>query len=197
MNMSVDRDELNDALRGCGSSWSAEQAHGLLCSRISVLGSRAAVDWLRQVLDGADSTDAPAGECAALLELLFAETHKQLTERQSEFVPLLPDDAAAAEERAAALASWSEGFLHGLVSDVRSETLKAQLADEPLCDIIRDLLEMTRATAGDDADDTDEAYIELVEYLRVAVQLTYEVLAQYRAAPDDRSQAEQDEPLLH
>ena len=197
MNMSVDREVLNDALRRCGSSWSAEQAHGLPCSRISVLGTGAAAEWLRTVLEDGDSADALARECAAMLEELFTETHKQLTDRQSEFVPLLPDDDEAAEVRAAGLAQWSEGFLHGLVSDVRSEALKAQLADEPLCDIIRDLLEMTRASADDDDDETDEAYIELVEYLRVAVQLTYEVLAEFRAAHNEGAQSGQEAPQLH
>jgi uncharacterized protein YgfB (UPF0149 family) len=48
------------------------------------------------------------------------------------------------------------------------------------------MLEITRATVGDDADDNniDNDLAELVEYLRVAVQLTYEELADFRKLDD-------------
>lgn len=198
MNNPPDRDELNAALRDCGSSWSAEQAHGLLCSRLAVVGANAGVEWLRQVLEGSDASDGASGECASLLEALFLDTQQKLTERQSEFMPLLPADDDSAQERAQALAHWCEGFLHGLVSDVRSDRLKKYLAEEPLCDIIRDLLEMTRA-AADDVDDegNDSAYAELVEYLRVAVQLTYEELAEYRGLLSTEPASPEASPVLH
>jgi len=89
------------------------------------------------------------------------------------------------------MAHWCEGFLHGLVSTQHSDPLKARLAEEPLADIIKDMLQITRATAGEDDDeDVDSAYAELVEYLRVAAQLTYEELAEFRqpveeALPDE------------
>ena len=56
---------------------------------------------------------------------------------------------------------------------------------------VRDMLEITRAAAGegDDAESDEAAYAELVEYLRVAAQLTYEELAEIRqpAAGDDEA----------
>ena len=53
-----------------------------------------------------------------------------------------------------------------------------------LWDIIKDLVEISRATAGDedDVEGNDHAYTELVEYLRVAAQLVYEELAEFRGA---------------
>ena len=121
-----------------------------------------------------------------ILQQACAETHRQFVERQSEFDLLLPDGSEAVSTVAVAMAEWCEGFLHGLVSDVKGETLKKKLADEPLSDIIRDMLEMTRATAGNGGDvgeyqeGDDEALTELVEYLRVAAQLVYEELAELR-----------------
>ena len=197
MKSAIDRDELNQALRRCGSSWSAEQAHGLLCSSLSVGGAEGGVIWLRRVLEGADPASVHARECAVLLESLLNETHQQLSERQSGFSLLLPGDDDPAAARATALAAWCEGFLHGLVTDVHNEELKKRLAKEPLSDIIRDLLEMTRATADEDDEGTEEAYTELVEYLRVAVQLTYEELADFRAAQDEKASPDVDDPVLH
>jgi len=195
MNRGVEHDELDAALRHCGATWNASQAHGFLCSRIAVRGTSARSEWLNQLTAGAEKDNALRGDCAAVLEALFTITWRQLAERQSEFVPLLPEDARPAAERADALAHWCEGFLHGLVSGPHPEALRTQLATEPLSDIIKDMLEITRATAEDDLDDenNEEAYVELVEYIRVAAQLAFEELAGFRA----QGAAEPDSDAIH
>ena len=118
---------------------------------------------------------------------MCAVTWRQLVERQSEFTLLLPDDEDAAELRAASMAQWCEGYLHGLVAEKHSDELKAKLAEEPLADIIKDMLQFTRAAADDDGDEEgmENAYAELVEYLRVAAQLIYEELADFRSPAED------------
>jgi yecA family protein len=182
---SVNHDELDAALKRCGATWEAGQAHGLLCSRLAVLGADAGLVWLDQVLQGSDPDDASRGECVTLLDSLYVDTHRQLAERQSEFEPLLPDDSDSTTIRAEAIARWCEGFLHGLVSGTKNERLRKRLASEPLNDIITDMLHITRATVDDVSDDetNETAYAELVEYVRVAVQLTYEELAEFRCPP--------------
>jgi uncharacterized protein len=185
MHQSVEHDELDDALRRCGAAWNAAQAHGFLSSRLAVQGQAAAATWFERVLEDSDPQSAACRECRQMLEDLFGASYSQLAERQSAFEPLLPDDAASAEARAEALAHWCEGFLHGLVSGPHPDDLKARLAREPLSEIIKDTLEITRATAQqEDVDDsgetTERAWAELVEYLRVAAQLTYEELAAFR-----------------
>lgn len=182
MNSDVDYDTLNDALHRCGATWDAAQAHGLLSSRLAVASAAAGPDWLQQVLEGTNESDALRTECAGLLNALYQGTHRQLSERLSEFAPLLPDDSDSAPSRAAALGHWCEGFLHGLVSIDHGEALKQRLAKEPLADIIRDMLQLTRAAVEDDSDEeaNEAAYAEIVEYVRVAAQLTYEELAEFR-----------------
>ena len=150
MRSDVDYDTLNDALRRCGATWDAAQAHGLLSSRLAVAGTDAGLDWLQQVLEGTHESDALRAECAAMLDTLFQATQRQLSERLSEFAPLLPDDSDTASVRAAALAHWCEGFLHGLVSVDHGETLKERLARDPLADIIKDMLQLTRADVDED-----------------------------------------------
>ncbi len=185
MEQSIDHDELNAALKRCGATWDAGQAHGLLCSRLAILGADAGIGWLDQVLEGSDPDNALRRECEVLLDALYAYTHRQLAERQAEFQPLLPDQSDSTMIKAEAIARWCEGFLHGLVSGSPDDNLKERLASEPLSDIIKDMLQITRATIDEETDDeTNEfAYAELVEYLRVAVQLTYEELAGFRTPP--------------
>ena len=198
MEPSIEHDALDAALRRCGASWDAAQTHGLLSGRLAVAGGEAGFDWLNQVLEGTDPGNALRAECEFMLGKLFESTYRQLSERQSEFEPLLPDDQDSTAIRAAALGHWCEGFLHGLVSADHGDALKERLGSEPLADIIKDMLQITRAAADDEGDDeaNEEAYAELVEYLRVAVQLTYEELVEFRpaAAHDDDSQ---DPEVIH
>ncbi len=185
MDTTPDYDDLDDALRRCGSSYDAAQSHGLLASRLAVTGRDGGYDWIAYVLDGTDPSNALRKECETMLIAMLERTDKSLTERQSEFAPLLPDDAIELDARAEALGRWCEGYLHGLVSVQHSNALKKRLAEEPIADIIKDMLQITRATAGEEAEDeaTEDAYVELVEYLRVAAQLVYEELAEFRKPP--------------
>ena len=182
MDEKVDHDRLDEALKRCGATWDAAQSHGLLTGRLAVAGVAAGPDWLLQVLEGTDESSALQRECRQMLDTLYQATFWQLSERLSEFSPLLPDDESDARDRTAAMAHWCEGFLHGLVSAAQGDLLRDRLAAEPLADIIRDLLQITRADIGsaDDEETNEAAYAELVEYLRVAAQLTYEELAEIR-----------------
>ncbi len=58
------------------------------------------------------------------------------------------------------------------------------------------MLQLTRADVDEDSDDetNEAAYAEIVEYVRVAVQLTYEELADLRGRPGE-SPAEPGETL--
>lgn len=198
MEQSIDHNELDRALKRCGSSWGAAQTHGLLSGRLAIGGAESGFGWLSQVLEGTGEADAGRRECEALLSALFESTYRQLSERLSEFEPLLPGDEDSTAARATALAHWCEGFLHGLVSAQHGEALKERLAAEPLADIIKDMLQITRAAVDDDSDTEadEEAYAEIVEYLRVAAQLAYEELADLRhAAADDAAASGND--VLH
>jgi len=183
MESVIDHHVLDAALKRCGATWDAAQTHGLLSGRLAIAGSESGFEWLNQVLEGTDPGNALRSECEVMLSTLFETTYRQLSERQSEFEPLLPDDQDGTLVRTAALARWCEGFLHGLVSSERGDALKERLSGEPLADIIKDMLQITRATVDEGSDEAanEEAYVELVEYLRVAVQLTYEELAEFRS----------------
>ena len=197
VELTIDHNELDAALRRCGSTWNAGQTHGLLCSRLALAGAEGASRWLAQVLADTDPENTLCTECQAMLEALCTSTWQQLSERQSDFMLLLPDDDDSAQVRTEAMGQWCEGFLHGLVSEAHGDELRERLASDPLSDIIKDLLEITRASVGEEADEqaTDNAFAELVEYLRVAAQLTYEELAEFREPSSIKPQI--NSPTLH
>ena len=199
MDQSIQYDELEQALQRCGATWAAAQTHGLLSGRLAIAGIDAGFDWLSQVLEGTDVASALRNECEVMLNALFESTYRQLSERRSEFEPLLPDDDDPSAARAVGLAHWCEGFLHGLVSSQHSDALKKKLGEDPLAEIIKDMLQITRAVAeeGSDGDSDEEAYVELVEYLRVAAQLAFEELAEFRQPADDDKQTSETPEVLH
>jgi len=187
MDGKVGYDILEESLKKCGASWGAAQTHGLLTGRLAIAGAPAGPHWLQQVLEGVDESNELRGECQKHLDILYQSTFWQLSERLSAFEPLLPDNDDDVAQRTTALAHWSEGFLHGLVSAKHSDALKERLGSEPLSDIIKDLLQITRAGLDSSTDDeeNESAYVELVEYLRVVSQLCYEELADIRNAKSD------------
>jgi yecA family protein len=195
MDEKVEYDTLEDSLRRCGASWDAAQAHGLLTGRLAILGVPAGPEWLLQVLEGVDENNASRNECQKHLDTLYQLTFWQLSERLSEFEPILPGDSDDVGVRTAALAHWCEGFLHGLVSTRHSDELKERLGAAPFSDIIKDMLQITRAGLDEESDqeENEAAFVELVEYLRVAAQLCYEELADIRNIKSDSKQAGSDE----
>ncbi len=186
MDNPIDHNELDAALKRSGSNWNGAQSHGLLCGSLAVLGTDGAVTWIEQVSGDQDTGNEAYADCEQMLDRVFQSTWQQLTARQSEFDLLLPGEEENISVRAESIGFWCEGFLHGLVSARHDDALKKRLAAEPLSDLIKDMLEITRASFDEDEDEesSESSYTELVEYVRVAVQLAYEELAEFRMAGD-------------
>lgn len=184
MDNRINHSELDDALQHCGSDWNGAQTHGLLCGRLAVLGTDGAMMWMEQVLGDPGQRDALGAQCAQMLDTVFQATWRQLAERQSELELILPDENVDLARRAESIGHWCEGFLHGTVSGKHAEELKQRLSAEPLAGLIKDMLEITRASFDEEEDEesNEAAFTELVEYVRVAVQLAYEELADLRTS---------------
>jgi uncharacterized protein YgfB (UPF0149 family) len=173
---------LERTLIAVGAPCDAAEAHGTLSSLICLHGSRAGRYWLDAMLEE-EPPAAPTGAEDALLSLAM-ETAGQLEDPDFTFGPLLPDDGEPLTDRVEAIALWAQGFLHGLGEAGRRSGLAARLQEEPLAELMEDLTEITRAAVGEDeegAEQDEQAYAELVEYLRVAAQLFYLELAPLRS----------------
>ena len=91
----------------------------------------------------------------------------------------MPDDDAQLIERADALSEWCKGFLYGIGSGSIADPAKVSIE---AAEIIRDLVEITQV--GVEADEQNEenetAFTEVVEFVRVGVQLLFVELAPAR-----------------
>jgi uncharacterized protein len=168
--------DFEDVLATAGSLADAAEAHGSLCGALCSMSPYKMQDWVNEILpDGAALSD----ESSAMIERVFTATATSFGEQGMEFEPLLPDDESPLNGRANALALWCTGFLYGLgtghISDL--EALNGDVGE-----IVRDFTEISRATGDDaEADESNEqAYAELVEFIRVAAQVVFEELLPLR-----------------
>jgi hypothetical protein len=152
----------------------AAEAHGTLAGALCALVPYRLEDWLAEILPegGGKGTD-PA------LQTLYDATVAALADRQMDFDLLIPEDDRPIEERTQALTSWCSGFLYGLGSNGAADP---QRLPGDLGEIVRDLTEITRADvdARDSAEANESALAELVEFVRVGVQLVFDELEPLR-----------------
>jgi uncharacterized protein YgfB (UPF0149 family) len=96
-----------------------------------------------------------------------------------EFRPLLPDDERELPARVEALGAWCQGFLYGFGA---AGTVAGTPLPETVTEVLSDLANISQAGAVGSASDEveEEAYAELVEFLRAGVQLIYAELAGLR-----------------
>ena len=153
----------------------AAEAHGTLAGCLCGASGYRFEDWLREILPEGRAQ----GAAAAILRQLFEATAGALVQPDMEFELLLPEDAQPIDARTEALAQWCQGFLYGLGAGAITDA--SELPGEA-GEIVRDFVEITRA--GVDVEQGEEsnerAYAELVEFVRVGVQLLFEELSAAR-----------------
>jgi len=143
---------------------------GMLCMDNSASASRAVEDVEDDTLDTA-------------LDALREMTLEGLFDPDLSFRPLLPADEVELEQRVQALARWCAGFLYGLSS---SGDFQVDSLSDEVQEVVNDLTELSRAglTAEDSDDESAEGdYAELVEYVRVGVQMVFLELQSKRDGP--------------
>jgi len=153
----------------------AAEAHGTLAGALCALVPYRLEDWLAEILpEGVTDTSADPA-----LQTLYDATVASLSGRQMEFDLLIPADDTPIEERTHALTAWCSGFLYGLGSNGAADP---QRLPGELGEIVRDLTEITRADvdATDTVEANESALAELVEFVRVGVQMVFDELEPLR-----------------
>ena len=98
------------SLRDAGALGEPSEVHAEFCGLACVMGRDAAAPWVESTL-----SDAPGKPAAVVEELrsLAETTWTSLDSGDMSFGLLLPPDEVPLEERAEALGSWCQGFMHG------------------------------------------------------------------------------------
>ncbi len=143
------------------------QVHGLICG-ILCGNANPKSAWENLVTGGDESV-----KTHEVLQSLYDASAKQLEEFLFELELMLPPDSDALPLRAEALTMWCQGFLTGL-----------KLVDVPIVDrepsdmteAINDIIEIAKMNYEEvmASEEDETAYVELVEFVRVAVILIYQ-----------------------
>jgi uncharacterized protein YgfB (UPF0149 family) len=169
-------DELQRVLAQSHALTDAAEAHGTLVGSLCSMDC-SLDDWLAEILPEGRADERFAESFRAI----FDSTCGTLGGESLSFQPLLPSDDAPIGDRTSALGEWCQGFLYGLGTG-------SGLPDAPglageAAEVVRDMTEITHVDVdpSDDPETNEAAYAELVEFVRVGVQLLYEHLQPLRA----------------
>ena len=168
-------DELEQRLDSAAAASGAAEAHGLLCGIICAGGKTPPGTWLDHLLGEGNTLSAAAQGCSELLDGLQAEILRQFNDDSFGFVLLLPGDDASLLQRTQALSRWCAGYLYGLaLGGVKDDATYPGDTGE----VIKDFYEISNADfiADPTDEDNEEAYMEIMEYVRMSVLLMYEDL---------------------
>lgn len=176
--------ELQRVLGDAHALTEAAEAHGTLAGALCAATAYVLEDWLGEIL--------PSGRADKVItetfRALYDTTARELRGAEMSFQVLLPEDDRPIVERAEALGQWCQGFLYGLGTS-RIEDVNRLPGDAG--EIVRDLGEITRigVDAADSVESNEAAYADLVEFVRVGVQLLFEELEPYRAVPPSSTES--------
>jgi len=157
---------------------SASEIHGVICGLLSAGQVDAHADWFAELFSGRDDGDLLVQEARQLLGRLYQASGPRLADAGLGFQPLLPGDEQPLRQRAKALSQWCQGYLYGLgLAGMEEQQLQGDARE-----VVADLGEITRLDYTQlPADEVAEgSYMELVEFLRVAVLLVREALTGLR-----------------
>lgn len=166
--------DLDETLRRAGAACDAAESHGTLCGALCA-GLDSDGPWLEHIMDEATGTPEAQRRCREALTALRDSTHGQLAGGSLEFAPLLPDDELGLADRTDALSEWCQGFLFGI--GLGGDRLKFDELAAESTEILKDMTQISQAGfEGEDTEEDETAYAEIVEYVRMGVQLLYEEL---------------------
>ncbi len=160
----------------CRAVTGAAEAHGSLTGALCATDNYRLEDWLAEILPEGTT---PGQAAVASLRQLYEATRGALIGTQMQFDLLVPDDEEPIEQRTEALTLWCNGFIYGLGSGGAQdpERLPGDAGE-----IVRDLAQIMRAGIDErEAVEVNESALsELVEFVRVGVQVVFEELRALR-----------------
>lgn len=155
------------------------ECHGVLCGMIC-RGSIGSVNDFLSSLEELQLGTAAGSHLHEVMAEAFHSTQQQLADAELRFHLWLPDDDQPLEERTLALAQWCTGFLAGLGlgGPLQSMSVEAGEALEDLRQIAGAGFDTGPEKPGaiEPEEDDEQAFTEIVEYVRVVTLILREEL---------------------
>ncbi len=181
MTNTVDRfTQIEATLALAGLELTPSEVHGTIIGAVSNhLKTGLSPDLLKLVEPEADSNDGRFSQLSSLLYDLYREYSDILFNGGEGFDLILPDDDEPLNVQVEGVATWSKGYLLGLLYN---NAFSIDQLPENGSEIARDLMEIAEADAGDASEQEESwALAELHEYIKVGSQLIFEFIYSERS----------------
>lgn len=174
-------EKISQALEDADLFTNASETHGVLAG--FVCGGIALDDksWQPLFNDVVNEGMALPKVIKSLISDLYADVVKQCSDDGLGFNLLLPDDEKPLDERAEAMAQWSQGFLVGF--GMVQQNLNQ--APEDAQEVIRDIRDISQLSLDFEQEDEDSeiAFTEIVEYLRISAMVCFNTFSRKTSSP--------------
>ncbi len=168
-------DDIQSALSLLGSLGEAAQTHGLLCAFFACGVKLKRQAWINSLFTGnLDKSDPELIKAQEDLTQLFIQTEEAFGQEDFNLKLILPDDEVVLIERIEALAEFSKGFVLGLnLTGIDLKTNSNSVLQEAFDDMLNISCLVPQDEEGEEA---ERAFIELSEYMRLAmIQIYWEL----------------------
>ncbi|MDH3343456.1 MAG: YecA family protein [Gammaproteobacteria bacterium] len=180
MDIQPDIEVLDEALFKVNAMMGAAEAHGVLCGMLCARGSIELSEWIGHVLGEQEEGNVLLHDTVHQLAELHQVTMEKVNDISGGFYMLLPEDDEDLIARTEALANWCQGFVYGLAAGGINDDIKLPGDTQ---EILMDFVEISRAghETGDEvayqpSEEDEQAFVEVVEYVRTGVMLINEEL---------------------
>lgn len=186
-------EELADLIVELGGLSSAAEIHGVACGSLAAGADWDAAVWISNSLTYMDASEKqPSSVARSELVVVIEQAQAALIDANLSFTMLLPAEDTALPQRAEALGQWCVGFLSGFALAGRNVDDDVPGATE-VAEIFRDFAAIANVALDDgsiDADASEQDFMQLTEYVRVAALTVFAQCAQAVPAVDN-------DPTIH
>jgi hypothetical protein len=172
--------EMERALGRAGVDYSGAEIHGICCGMLVIDQATNQDVWLGHVLEG-DPQSFHFQETRTLLRQLFVVTRQQMNDAGMGFELFLPTDEDL-QTQVEGMQEWCQGFGMGLAyAGIKDMKKLPEDSREWAEDVVR------IGASGDldleDEEESEDAFAEIVEYLRVGVLMMNEEMQPMKSSP--------------
>ena len=162
-----------------GISIDVSEYHGKICACLCLENLEAETLLAEAFNPDINSLSSETMKLKNVLLELTTETLEKLNDAEMTFYPLLSPDSKSLTNRTLSLSSWCGGFIDGVGLAVAQKNISMNPAEQDIIsEIIEDFSQISKLTSASVMNEGGEelAYMEVVEYVRVSVQLIFEEL---------------------
>lgn len=166
----------------------AAEVQGILCGMLAGGMDLDNQQWLEALADLINQSQALNDNAQSIVVALFDQVCQQFVESDFSLTLCIPDDDESINIRGSALVNWVQGFLLGFGLYQNDLTKCSDDAKEAL----EDFSQIAKMDENmDDDEESEQAFVEVLEYVRVSAMLCFNELG--KSIIDSRQQS----PVIH